>query len=245
MPKMGKKKGKVSKAVKAFVHKAIDLTTEDKYIYGPITAVTLNNTTQISSQHLVLPAHGNTSADRIGQRIKIKYIRLSLEGRYSSATTVSAVAQKFQTFRMAMIRMNQTNAAALVTAGTNQGIFQTTVAGCGYSTALYNPITVNSKLSSDHNKLYSICYDQARLIKPIYSGQDLSSADTIGDICKWRITKKYPKGLYVNFTAATTGANTSVTDYTHWLVGSVGDTLVDDSASFSYDGHYEICYEDA
>lgn len=248
MPKkfFKKKKPKVSKAIKSFVNQKIDANHEDKFIYGEITAVTLNNTTQISSQHLVLPAHGNTDSTRVGQRIKIKYIKLSIEGRYSGATTIADVSSKFQHLRLQMVRMNHTNAGALTNAGTNQGLFQTTVGGAGYSIALVNPITCNSKMDKGNNdRLYTICYDKRKAIRPLYSGQDLSAADTVGSIVHYGIVKKYPKGLYVNFTAATTGANTSVQDYTHWLVGSIGNTAVDDSGSYSYDGHYMICYEDA
>lgn len=249
----GRVKGKnvenVSKSTKKFVRRsirsAVDMATEDKHIYGEISTGTLNNTTQAVVTHLTMSASGSGYPERVGLRIKVKWVKVRLEFRVSGANNIANYAQKFQHMRAMLIRLNHANATSVTIAGTNQGVFQTTVGGAGYSIALPNPVTCNMRNESNKNKIYNILSDKIREMKPLYSGQDLTSADTVGDIARVTLFKHYPKGLYVNFTAATTGVASSIQNNSHWILLAVGNTLADDTYSYSYAGHYDICYEDA
>lgn len=240
------KKPKVSKAVKSYVSKKLDAEIEDKHIYGETGTGTLNNTTQIAATHLTLPAQGIGWNERLGTRIKIKYIRIALEARSSGASNIVNWNTKNQHFRVMLVRMNKTNSGALVTAGTNQGLFQTTVAGAGYSIALPNPVACTCPGDGGNSeKLYTVLFDKSYPMELLYQGATLDSTETMGSMVKTRIFKKYSKGLHVNFTAATTGASASIQDYSHYLIYAIGNTAADDTYSYSYNGHYDIMYEDA
>lgn len=244
--KYKKKAKKVAKAVKSYVDRKLDVATEDKHIYSGIASQTLNNTTQILAQHMTLPSQDLTQAGRVGSRIKIKYIRLNIEVRSSGATTIAAFARYNQLFRLMIVRFNNQNSGSLVTNGTNQGLFQTTIGGAGHAIAIVNPLTCKS--SGDRggsDKIYTVVRDQVKKMVPMYMAQELNAADTFGALTYFKMFKRYPKGLIVNFTNAADGAATAIQNNGHWFVAAIGNTVVDDAVSYNFAGHIDICYEDA
>jgi len=239
----GKKTGKVSKAVKTYIAKKMDNAIEDKHFIAQVDDQVLNNTTKGRLHYLTMPIHGLAFEERLGARIKVKYIRFMLEARSSGAMDIINGAVKPQWFRVLMVTDKHTDATIATLQATNQGIFETTLGSSNFAAALTNPLTCNLKGDSNKNKYYDILYDKSKKLQMFYNG-GVDAGATQGDTQIYKFTKHYPKGLHVNFTYSTTGAVTGVIDRAWYIVCGIGSPA-DDVWSYSYSFQYDICYEDA
>lgn len=241
-----KKKGKVSSAVKSYVHKALDNAIEDKHFYGRVDAGNVLGPGALDAlEVLTLPAQGTGIADRIGQEITVKYIHVRAEVRNSSATN-AVVNTSIAYYRSIFIQQVHTDALAPIVTGTNQGIFQTTTPATGHIYEILNPVTCMTKYSkydSTKNRFYRILGDKVKKFIPYYGGQTVNGANTIGNTNVYEFFHRYPKGKKVNFTAAVTGATASVQDVTFYLLNCVGSPPAGNTFGISYSWH--ICFEDA
>jgi len=211
-----KRTGKVSKAVKKYVTKALDVHTEDKYLTDALATDFASVSTDWIEKNMALPTQGVTNTQRVGAKIRVK--SLEITGVLAGGADESLLDDAYNVMRCVIATYNAGVSTPLGTA----------------AVTIDEPIMVQTSSSTLKRKLL----DKYIHFNVVSTEQGEGDGYT-PQLKQFKYFKRFPKGLLITFSDSTvTYPNTRL------IMSMISDSAAVPNPGFVH-GFWKICYEDA
>lgn len=216
MVKKYKRTGKVSKAIKKYVTKALDIHIEDKYLTDALSTDFASVGTTWIEKNLALPTQGTANTQRIGAKIRVK--SLEITGVLAGGADESLLDDAFNVMRCVIATYNGGVTTPLGTA----------------SASIDEPIIIQTTTSTLKRKYFD------RYLHFDVASTEQGAGDGYTPQTKtFKYFKRFPKGLLITF------ADSSVSfPNTRLIMSMISDSAAVPHPGFVR-GFWKISYEDA